>query len=542
MQSFVELPGCQITSVSHQADQVIIQARSQGKTASCPKCGERSCSVHSQYLRSPKDLSISGKASILVLEVRRFRCKNPVCKSTTFAERFPNLIHPRVQRTIRLSQTQTVMAIKVGGEVGSELLTHLNMPTSGDTLLRLVRQAELPNHESPRVVGVDDWSFHKGKTFGTILVDLEKHCTLDLLSDRTAETLAVWLKQHPNIEVISRDRSHDYARAAREAVPKATQVADRWHLLHNMQQMLTRWFQGINGQLRRLPLDEAQRAEAERLFAPLYPTRMTKAQKAASQATREKKRTQYEQVKELYTKGTPLLTISKQLGINRQTARAYAYADHFPERAPLPPQPNLLTPYLDYLEKRQAEGCENACQLWREIQEQGFTGKRWSVLRWMQFRRNAPSKHGPYKHKEKPLPKKEPLKHVPLPSVTQLAWILFQDEAKLAEAHQFIRKHLLQDKDVQTMLEHTTMFKETFQQRKPKQLDTWLEKSLSSGIIALQTFAEGIQQDYLAVKAALELPWSNGQTEGQVTKLKLIKRQMYGRANFDLLRRRVLLN
>jgi transposase len=160
----------------------------------------------------------------------------------------------------------------------------------------------------------------------------------------------------------------------------------------------------------------------------------------------------------------------------------------------------------------------------------------------MQFRRTEPSKHGPYKHQERSIPQPEPIKHLPLPSATQLAWIFFQDEAKLAEAHQFIRKHLLQDKDVQTMLEHTTMFKETFQQRKPKQLDTWLEQSLNSGIPALQTFAEGIKQDYLAVKAALELPWSNGQTEGQVTKLKLIKRQMYGRANFDLLRRRVLLN
>lgn len=208
----------------------------------------------------------------------------------------------------------------------------------------------------------------------------------------------------------------------------------------------------------------------------------------------------------------------------------------------MPPKPNLLTPYIEYLEKRHAQGCENACLLWREIQEQGFTGKRWTVLKWMQFRRKEPSKHGPYKQQERSIPHQEPMKHLPLPSATQLAWILFHDEAKLTEAHLFLRKHLLQSKDVQIMLENSTMFKETIQQQKPKQLDTWLEKSLSSGITALQTFAEGIKQDYLAVKAALELPWSNGQTEGQVTKLKLIKRQMYGRANFDLLRRRVLLN
>ena len=255
--------------------------------------------------------------------------------------------------------------------------------------------------------------------------------------------------------------------------------------------MLTRWFQSINGQLRYLVLTEAQRIEAERLFPQKQSfSGRTKAQKAASQATREKRLAHFEEVKKLYAKGTPLLTISKRLGINRQTARAYAYADHFPERSALPLKPNLLDPYLAYLEKRQAEGCENACQLWREIQAQGFTGKRWTVLRWMQFRRKEPSKHGPYKHLHRPSPQYEPMKHLPLPSANQLAWILFQDEAKLTEAHLFLRKHLLQSNDVQNMLENSTMFKETIQQQKPKQLDTWLKKSLKSGITALQTFAE----------------------------------------------------
>jgi transposase len=234
MQNFVKLPGCQITAMSYQADKVIIQARGQGKSEPCPVCGQRSRSIHSRYLRSAGDLSILDKSTLLVLEVRRFRCHNLACKRSTFAERFPKVVQPRVQRTIRLAKLQTDLAIKTGGEVGSGLLANLKMPTSGDTLLRLIRKAALPQHEVPRVVGVDDWSFHKGKTFGTILVDLERHYVLDLLGDRTDETLAAWLKQYPGIEIISRDRSHDYARAAREAVPKATQVADRWHLLNNL--------------------------------------------------------------------------------------------------------------------------------------------------------------------------------------------------------------------------------------------------------------------------------------------------------------------
>jgi transposase len=268
MQELVKIPGCQITSIECSKNKVIIKAQGKSKTAPCPSCGKRSSSIHSRYKRSPTDLSISDKAVALELEVRRFRCKNAACKHTTFAKRFPDVVQPRVQRTIRLAETQTDMGIKVGGEVGSKLLAKLHMPTSGDTLLRLVRKAKLPNYEAPRVVGVDDWSFHTGQTFGTILVDLEKHRVLDLLGDRTAETLAAWLKQYPDIEIVSRDRSHDYARAAREAAPKATQVADRWHLLHNLQQMLTRWFQSINGQLRRLPLSEVMRTEAERLFPP----------------------------------------------------------------------------------------------------------------------------------------------------------------------------------------------------------------------------------------------------------------------------------
>ena len=173
--------------------------------------------------------------------------------SKTFAERLPELVAPHARRTVRFAEAQGRAGIALGGEAGARLLGHLAMPTSADTVLRLIRRLPLPEAEAPRVVAVDDWAMRKGRSYGTVVVDLERRRVVDLLADRTSATVAEWLRQRPGVEVIARDRSTEYARAATVGAPRAVQVADRWHLLANMRQALERWLHTVHARLRRLP-------------------------------------------------------------------------------------------------------------------------------------------------------------------------------------------------------------------------------------------------------------------------------------------------
>lgn len=243
MKTFIELKGCTISSVTKTASHLTISAYKRTKTALCPGCGGRSSSVHSYYYRSPADLPVSEQRARLCLRVRRFRCRNLACSRRTFAEPFPDLLVPFAQRTERFKRAQCAVAAKVGGEAGTVLLDSLHMPSSPATLLRLTRRIALPEYDTPRVLGVDDWSFRRGKTFGTILVDLEKRRVVDLLPDRSSDTLRSWLEQRPGIEIISRDRSSEYAAAASQAAPQAVQVTDRWHLLKNLGDVVQQWFE-----------------------------------------------------------------------------------------------------------------------------------------------------------------------------------------------------------------------------------------------------------------------------------------------------------
>ena len=397
------------------------------------------------------------------------------------------------------------------------------------------------------MLGVDDWAIRKGRTYGSILVDLEKHKVVDVLSDRSAATLELWLKESPGVEIIVRDRSFDYMMGAKAGAPNAIQIADRWHLLHNLREMLERWLATVISKLRSLPVSADLQPEVNKLMARRYrSSRPTRAAKETAKANREKRLALFNEVKSLYTSGMPLLSISKKLNMDRKTVRAYAYAQSFPERAPRPYAITVLHPYLEYLEKRHTEGCENASQLYREIRELGFKGTAWHVHRWMQPRRCKPSKHNPRKRQLKKDKQGnsnwlEETKKLVLPSTPQLAWLLLQDQKQLSKEHTLILKHLLQDTDLRFMREHAKAFQKMLCQRESQGFDSWLELSTNNSIAQLRTFAEGLKRDYDEVKAALELSWSNGQTEGQVNKLKTIKRQMYGRANFDLLRQRVLI-
>jgi transposase len=239
------LPGCTVDQIEHGEQGLIIWAHVSSSMAICPTCEQQSMRVHSSYVRSPHDLPLGEQAVCLRLRVRRFRCSNRACSRQTFAEGLPKLVPRYAQRTTRLTRTLRKVGFALGGEAGTRLLGQMRMATSARTLLRLLRTAPGPVETTVRVLGVDDWAMRKGRTYGSILVDLERHRPVDLLPDRGAATLAAWLRNHPEVEIITRDRSTEYARGASEGAPSALQVADRWHLLQNLRQMLERHIQRL---------------------------------------------------------------------------------------------------------------------------------------------------------------------------------------------------------------------------------------------------------------------------------------------------------
>ncbi|PVE20270.1 ISL3 family transposase [Microvirga sp. KLBC 81] len=548
MNSLSLIPGCRIRHVTPLGQNALVVAvEGRASHGRCPACRHISGSVHSSYVRQPADLPSFGREVRLRVHVRRFYCHNHTCLKQTFTEPLPHLLKPHARRTRRLTKAQARIGIALGGEPGARLLVHLAIPASADTILRLVRNQPLPTRQPPRIVGVDDWAMRKGRTYGSILVDLERRKPIELLPDRTAATFSAWLQRYPDIEIIARDRSSEYAKGAATA-SKAIQVADRWHLLLNARQMVERWLAGAHARLRRLPLVEGSPAASGRR-ARAYPR--TRAEQAASADSRARWQTLYEEVQRRYAGGEKLLAISRTMGLARGTVRKFAQADSFPARAVRQPGPSMLDPFFPHLNARLAAGCENATALWRELRDLGFAGSPKQVYRWLAERRTAPAKTTAHKWCS-PGPIR-PAPGASLPSPKQLAWLLVRPPTVLDTTEAAVLARVRQDPEAVVVADLVQRFCALIRQccrerqtRNSEQasieiLKAWIAEARLSGIQAVETFAAGLEQDSAAVRAALTQPWSSGQAEGQVTRLKLLKRSMYGRASFDLLRRRVLL-
>jgi transposase len=325
------------------------------------------------------------------------------------------------------------------------------------------------------------------------------------------------------------------------------QVADRWHLLLNIREMLKRYLMRIYGRLRRLPRPEGETVIAGPLINS--PTReafpRTRGERDVSLASRENRLARYETIQQMKRDGVSILEIAERLHLHRETVRTFYYAESFPERSHNKFRPSILDPFLPYLKKRHAEGCENASQLWREIRQQGYPGSRSQVDKWMQLNRTCPAKTGAKKYRTEAelaylQSQKRKKWHPGIPSVRGLAWVLSKEPSKLGEVEKRDLAWAQQDPIIAKIYGLVQQLTAMIRQRESAQLDDWLSTCSRSGISCLNSFATGILQDYDAVRAALETEWSSGQAEGQINRLKLIKREMYGRAGFDLLRLRVL--
>ena len=498
---------------------------------------------------------------MLYVRVRRFRCANGDCPRRIFAEQFSDLAAPRARQTVRLRGALQQVGLALGGRAGARLAGRLAMPTTGKTVLHLVRQTLLPAVDPPRVVGIDDWAWRRGHRYGTILCDLERHQPIELLPDRSAETVAAWLQGQP-IEIVTRDRGGLYADGASRGVPAAAQVADRWHLVDNLVDALERFLLHKRTVLKQtaglIMTDEGVSRAPVGAGVPtdeMYPGRRThpaprRWQQRAEEESQRRNAARlacYERIRALATAGADKADIARMVGVSRQTVHRYLAMATPPERRQPKRRGTVLDAWTQYLLRRWAEGCHNGMRLWREIQAQGFAYSCSNVTRFVarlrrgeitcpqSFAGDAAGADGC----GTPSPVGRPL--ATGWSARRVARLMVYRPKQLSDRQaNYLTQVCAADAAIDEAYRLTQDFLGMVRERMGDQLEEWIAAAQGSDIAELRRYAVGLRADQAAVQAGLTLKWSNGQVEGHIHRLKLLKRQMYGRAGFDLLRRRVL--
>lgn len=494
--------------------------------AACPLCQQVSHRVHSHYTRTLADLPSGGKTLRLLVLVRRFVCENEACARKIFVERLPDLTSVYARRTTRYKETLAELGFALGGKAAASLGAFLGLKSSRMTILRILRKTSAPAEPTPKMLGIDEWAYRRGKTYGTLLIDLEKRTPVDLLPDRQATSVEIWLKNHPGVQLISRDRGGEFARGARCGAPDALQTADRFHVLRNLAEVVEKVLGKHRRALKAIHLVTKPGASASPLLRHQRPERERRKQQARAKLVER-----YEAVQLLVKQGLSHKEISRRLHLHRESVIRYARAETFPERAEQPTRPGILAPYEIYLRTRWVEGERNAVGLFREATARGYTGSRMTIERFLLGLRRM-EQQGIEVSQEATSVELTPRRAVGL----MLRSGIDPTEEERTALGQVCQIHP-QVKRLNALFQQ---FAQMLRDRRGEELDQWLHTAFHAGIPELRAFVKKLRQDQQAVQAGLVLKWNNGMVEGHVNRLKFLKRSMYGRANFDLLRLRVL--
>jgi transposase len=494
--------------------------------AACPLCQQAASRVHSHYVRTLQDMACVGKPLRLLVHVRRFFCENPACLRKIFAERLPDLTSVYARRTNRATSALSEIGFALGGKAGSAMSAFIGLPSNRMTILRMLRRIPTPIAPTPQMLGVDEWAYRRGHRYGTILVNLETGKPVDLLPDHQATTFAVWLKKHPGVQLISRDRAGDFARGATVGAPEAIQSADRFHVVRNLADMIERVLQAHRPALKAIHLLTKNADQPSPLLRHLRPNRERQKQQA-----QVKMQERYEEVQRLIKQGMSHLAISRHLHLHRDSVIRYARAETAPSRSPRPVRPGILTPHEVYLKTRFLAGERNGVGLYREIVTRGYAGSRMTVERFLLGLR-AMEQQG--------------LEITPTASTQEMTpgravGLMLRRSTDLTPEAKITLKQICQiHPHVEYLNSSLQHFLSMVRHLRGEELEQWIQHALQSDIPEMIAFAKKLRQDQAAVQVGLTLEWNNGVVEGNVNRLKLIKRSMYGRANFDLLRLRVL--
>jgi transposase len=524
-------------------DLVVIRVRARAEGAACPECRTWSSRVHDRYVRRLADAGIGGRRVLAWLGVRRLKCGNDSCGKATFAEQPQGLASWRARKTPplagALASAVTLLAARPAARLAGRLLA---VEVSRCTLGRVLMALPEPAAGLVRVLGIDDFSLRKGDSYATLLVDMQTGRPVDVLPDREQATVEEWLQAHPGTEVVCRDRGGAYAAAVRSAAPDADQVADRWHVWHNLCEHAGKavarhqdCLSGTGCACQGRP--EEQHQQQEKHQEQEQEKHQEQEQEKHQEQEQEQEdgvpagleaviRERHQAVHELRAAGQTLAEAAAALGLSEQlTGRFWRAAG--PAQLLRVRGTSALDPYKPYLRQRWDQGITSIRALFGEITALGYPGSYATAYAWLALLKlTAP-----------------PRPPAPPPHQQISRWML-TDPPRLDSGQQAqLAAALDRCPELNELAGHVTDFAKILTQRLPGRLDDWLTAvEATPGQPGLHSFAHGIRRDYQAVRNALTMPWSSGRVEGLNTRTKLLERQMYGRASFPLLRKRILLN
>ncbi len=501
--------GLVVESIAEEGDGITVTTHAQAPSAACPLCGSGSRRIHSRYLRQVADLPCVGRKVRLRIVARRFVCEAPLCPRRIFAERFgENILASRSRRTARLECVVHHIGLALGGRPGAGFAKRLMLPVSNDTLLRVVRRRACPYSPTLKVVGVDDWALRRNQRYGTIVCDLERRRVVTLLPDREAATVAAWFADHPEIEIVSRDRGGGYGEATTKALPDAMQVADRWHLMENAS---AAFLDAVRKSMRtiRTALGAAK----------INPDLLTAAERLQYEGYLRREDANASILK-LSADGVAIKEIVRRTGHSRKLVRHIVRGlrtDVFRTRQ------SSLEPQLPFLDAQWASGCRNAAELWRRVKVEGYRGCQRVVGEWATRRRRSETAG-------------EGLRRIPSARTIARMMTMARDHLSKADTVTVAAVEAGAPELVaaRTMVDR---FHAMIRTKSADDLGEWITAAATS---LIASFAGGVARDKAAINAGITQPWSNGQTEGQITRLKMVKRQMYGRGKLDLLQARLI--
>nr|WP_280414326.1 ISL3 family transposase [Nocardia carnea] len=488
-----------VEDVGVAGSRLVVRARTPGGVAECPGCGAGSARVHGVHERRLADLPVDGRSVVVRVRVRRLYCQTQGCQRT-FREQVPGVVERYQRRTTRLTGHVRAAVRELAGRAAVRMLRQWSVRLSRQTAVRALLGIPLQTQKVPRVLSVDDFALLRRHRYGTVLIDGATHQRVDVLPDRRSATLETWLRAHPGVEFVVRDGSATYAEAIRRGAPTAIQIADRWHLWHNL-----------------VRVAEKVVAAHARCWAAAGPKRRKLTRETTTLA-------RWHAIHDLLDHGVGLMDCARRLGLSLNTVKRYSRVSE-PEKLRRPPQyrASLVDPYRDHLRARRAtEPGVPVTTLLAEITDLGYTGSLNLLHKYLNQGRAESDRV--------------------MPSPRRLtAWITTRPSELGEQRHTHLTELLAACPDLTVLAELVSGFARIVTEHRGRDLDDWMSSARAAALPELDPFLRGIDRDYHAVLAGLCMPYSNGPVEGVNTKTKLIKRQMYGRAGFRLLRHRILL-